>query len=97
MAADEEVFTLPFSENINGLYLPTNQYKIVFERRIDDYKRLKSDDVLVTTYPRTGKTWKYRSSMYCNRNENSMTYKACKKTERLRINFVAFCLFFNVT
>ena len=54
---EKQVYTIPFSDNLDGLNLHTEWYKYVFEKRLDDTRLTEGDDILVTTYPRTGKAW----------------------------------------
>ena len=52
--ASRKVYEFPNHANLDGVNLQKNVYPVVFEQRLDD-TRLRSDDVLVATYPRTGK------------------------------------------
>ncbi len=51
----KKVFEFPQAGVYDGLNLPKNQFGVVFEQRLDDKRLSKEDNVLVATYPRTGK------------------------------------------
>ena len=52
--ASRKVYEFPDHATLNGINFQKNLQSVVFEQRLDD-TRLRSDEVLVATYPRTGK------------------------------------------
>ena len=53
--AEKKVYSIPTAKNLDGLYLHSEFYGHLFDNRIDDFRLKEGDDVLLATYPRTGR------------------------------------------
>ena len=48
------MFELPHASTVDGITLQTSLFPVVFQERLDD-TRLRENDVVLATYPRTGR------------------------------------------
>ena len=55
MAEEKEVYKFPNVGTFDGLVVPRDFFPVLFKPgRLDEYKLTRKDDVLISTYPRTG-------------------------------------------
>ena len=60
----KEVFEIPNSVNIDGLNLGTVYFGTVHNTKVDDKRLKRGEDVLIATYPRTGRFQLIIASMF---------------------------------